>query len=44
MKVTVVPVVFGAPKTVNKSLEKTGGTGNQMKNLHETDENIVKIG
>ena len=43
MMMTMVLIVVGALETVSKSLEKTGGTGNQ-KNQYHSDYRITKIG
>ena len=45
MRVTVIPVVFGALGTVSKGLEKgTGINENQRKNRDHTNYSIVEIG
>ena len=43
MRVMVIPVIVGALGTVTKSLEKTVGIGNQMKNKDHTDDCIINI-
>ena len=45
MRVTVIPIVTGAPRTVPESLEKkTGGIGNQRKNRDHADHSNDEIG